>query len=263
MGARKKKSKASSKRRWGRRLIQSIILSLVVYGIVVGVMAIGSAVLLDRFVMPLLVMHGNESPIPDVVGSEFSQAATILRESGFDPRRMNDESHPEYQKGLVVNQDPPPGHLGKPSRPIRLVVSSGPANVTIPYITGYGCREALNMLSTAGLFVGDIIMYPRPGTPTGEVIATFPPSGTPLLIGGEVDLLIAEPGRDDCFIMPSFNGSNIGDTFRELRKRGIGISQRHYIRNSGEAEGTVLSVFPPPGYKICPGESVTVVVTSS
>jgi hypothetical protein len=63
--------------------------------------------------------------------------------------------------------------------------------------------------------------------------------------------------------MPDLTGRQVGDVFAELRRIGIGISKRMYVRGLGGNQGMVLSVIPPYGFQICTGESVAVAVKSS
>ena len=228
-----------------------------------GILIIGGMLVLNAVVMPRLIMTGVEHEVPAVTGIDFVQAASILREAGFRVRPGGQEPHPEWAKGVVVRQDPPAGARAKPSRVVTLVVSGGCARVTVPQLAQTGCREALTTLSALGLEVGDIIMVESNRAGVGHVIATMPREGEKLMIGDEVDILVAGPQRPTCYIVPDLMGRPIGDVFKELKQRGIGISKRMYVRGFGGREGTVLSVIPPQGFRICSGESISVAVSSS
>lgn len=246
-----------------KKWLRKAALYLAAYGLITGLLAGATALLLDSVIMPKLVKQGVESEIPDVTGMDYVAAAEILNDHGFDPRRVGEEPDPELPKGMVVSQEPAAGRMGKPLRPVRLVVSAGPAQVVVPAMIGLGCREALNKLTTRGLRTGDIIMAESHRTVVGKVLASTPREGTALLLGAEVDLLVAGPPHGAAYLMPSLEGRGVRETFRVLKGIGIGVSSRRYVRGSDEKEGTVLSIHPPPGFRICAGESVAVVVSSS
>ena len=118
-------------------------------------------------------------------------------------------------------------------------------------------------MTALGLSVGDIVLVTTERASVGEVLATAPPGGSRLIGDEEIDILVAGPPYATCYVMPELAGRPVGDVFAELRRIGIGISKRMYVRGLTGNEGTVLSVIPPHGFKICAGESVAVAVKSS
>jgi beta-lactam-binding protein with PASTA domain len=118
-------------------------------------------------------------------------------------------------------------------------------------------------MTALGLGVGDIILVETERASVGEVLATTPGGGSRLVKGEAIDILVAGPQRSTCYVMPDLAGKPVGEVFAELRRIGIGISKRMYVRGPGGNQGMVLSVFPPHGFKICTGESVAVAVKSS
>jgi beta-lactam-binding protein with PASTA domain len=118
-------------------------------------------------------------------------------------------------------------------------------------------------MTALGLGVGDIVLVATERASVGEVLATTPRGGSRLVGGGAIDILVAGPPHATCYVMPDLTGRPVGDVFTELRRIGIGISKRMYVRGLTGNEGMVLSVIPPHGFKICAGESVAVAVKSS
>jgi beta-lactam-binding protein with PASTA domain len=257
----RRKSGKGAQGREGR--VKRIPLFLVMYAVITGTFLITGAILLNRFVMPMLVMRGVEATVPDLHGVEFAEAAKTLRDAGFRARSGGEEPHATIREGLVVRQHPPGGSPAKPSRAVTLFVSSGPAHVIVPDLSGIGCREALATMTALGLDVGDIVMIGSERASVGEVVATTPSGGSRLVKGEPIDILVAGPPRAACYVMPDLAGRPVGDVFSELRRIGIGISKRMYVRGLGGNEGMVLSIFPPQGFQICAGESVAVAVKSS
>jgi beta-lactam-binding protein with PASTA domain len=217
---------------------------------------------LDRMVMPRLVLHGQEQPVPDISGLDFPAAADSLHARGFRAVIGGHEPHGEYPLGVIVGQEPPAGSLAKPSRTIRVILAAGPATIAVPVLSRMGCREAMAALSQAGLCVGDILMARAEWSSIGQVLATSPQEGESVLLGSEIDLLVAGPQQADCFIVPDFVGRLVGDVVQELRTSGIPLGLRTFVTGASAREGTVFSTDPPAGFRICKGESLSVVVAS-
>jgi len=246
-----------------KHLIRRFFLLSVYYFLTTGILVVAGILTLNRVVMPTLVKKGIELEVPELIGLEYSEAAQMVRDFDFRTRAGAREPHPKFASGVVIGQDPGSGEQAKPSRVITLTVSSGPAKVTVPSLIGMGCREALAILALSELEVGDIVMVEVDWEPVGQVLATAPSPGERLVLGEEVDILLSGSPEPTCYIVPDLLGLGIGDVFSELRRKGIGISRRMFVRGTGGKEGTVLSVMPPPGFKICRGESVSVAVRSS
>lgn len=236
---------------------------LVSYAMVTLCLIAGLLVALDRLVMPRLVQLGQERTIPDVVGLDYADAAETLRGAGFRASIKGHEHDAVRPMGSVVRQEPSAGSMAKPSRVVGVFLGAGPATVTVPALGRMGSREALAALEKSGLVPGDIIMTNAPWTAAaGHVLATYPPEGESVQLGREIDLLVAGPEEADCYVVPRFVGRRISDVAADLRTMGVLLGRRTYVRDTGALEGTVFSTDPPAGFRICRGESLSVVVAS-
>ncbi|MBN1424867.1 PASTA domain-containing protein [Candidatus Fermentibacteria bacterium] len=232
------------------------------YVVLTAIMVLGGLAAMDKTVMPLLVLHGRERPIPDVTGFEYPSAADSLRAAGFRPVIGGHEPDPVLPLGFVVRQEPLSGASAKPSRTVHLFLASGPARVAVPALARMGCREALVVLSQAGLRTGDIIMVQAGWGSVGQVLASHPAEGQSVLVDDEVHLLVAGPHAAECYIVPHLVGRPISEVVQRLRGDGIPLGRRTYVPDSGAPEGTVFATTPPAGFRICRGESLSVVLAS-
>ena len=73
-------------------------------------------------------------------------------------------------------QDPPPEMVLPPNTTVELVLSAGPAPVTVPDVVGLAEPFAEKIIEAAGIKVGSVDTV-RGGDEAGVVIATRPPSG--------------------------------------------------------------------------------------
>ncbi len=100
------------------------------------------------------VVHINVSRGPrpvqvvDVTDQPYANAASALKGQGFNVARVDSPS--DKPKGTVISEDPQPGTSQPKGTTITLTVSSGPAMVEVPDVTGMNQADAESTLAGAG-----------------------------------------------------------------------------------------------------------------
>jgi beta-lactam-binding protein with PASTA domain/predicted Ser/Thr protein kinase len=90
-------------------------------------------------------------PVPSVVGESLSQATHDLHAAGFNVNpNFVDNTAP---KDTVVGQDPPPGKSEPAGTFVKVNVSNGPPETTVPDVTGETAEQATQDLQNAGFHV--------------------------------------------------------------------------------------------------------------
>lgn len=95
--------------------------------ITLGVLVLGSVVVMDRCVMPAYTRHGQEVFLPDVTGMTLHEAGQKLAQQGVPIERV-DTLPSTLPVGRVIRQDPHGGMHIKRGRGVRLYVSGGEAH---------------------------------------------------------------------------------------------------------------------------------------
>jgi beta-lactam-binding protein with PASTA domain len=90
----------------------------------------------------------------------------------------------------VVWQDPPPDMVMPPGTAVQLVLSAGPAPVTVPDVVGLSQPYAERIVEAAGIKIGSVDIVGG-GQEAGVVLATRPPSGHGRPRGTTVDLVVS------------------------------------------------------------------------
>ncbi|MDR7278211.1 serine/threonine-protein kinase [Catenuloplanes atrovinosus] len=119
--------------------------------------------------------------VPSVIGKNVNEARAqlaalglnVLEERKDDPNRARDE---------VISQDPPDGAGAEPGADIRLTVSNGPPQVTLPRVVDRPCQEAKAQLEGMGLRVRTDV------NPNATVRFQNPAENTPVDPNAEVVL---------------------------------------------------------------------------
>jgi len=129
-----------------------------------------------------LVVSGgaNQVAVPPVENlSQANAQATLESDTyGFAVTVMTEE-HPTIPAGSATPPDPAAGTVVDKGSPVVLYVSSGPAKVTVPPLTGLTEAQAMAKLAELGL-VGQVTYQPlAAGNPNiGKVISQNVPSGS-------------------------------------------------------------------------------------
>jgi len=146
--------------------------------------------------------------VPEVRGSNYEDAADVLRKSNLVPQRVDvNDSH---TAGQVINQDPPAGASVKPGAPIRLTVANGKVKLPdVTKLTEQAARAKLNELGFTQIPSQPATV--REGFEPGQVMAMSPTPGIFYDPTTTITLTIAQPlppcGPDESSSSPAGSAS--------------------------------------------------------
>lgn len=139
----------------------------------------------------LTVSRGREmTDVPDVVGLSSEEAVQALEANGLKARLFEVPS--DEPEGTVVAQSPKDGQLAKGAT-VRLNVSAGREQATVPDVRGLSADEATSQLEAAGL--GASVFYVPSDQPRDAVVAQNPPAGATVAMGRKVRLNVSDGSR--------------------------------------------------------------------
>ncbi len=131
-------------------------------------------------------------PVPDVTDLGVMQATALLEASGFEVALDSVESG--VRAGRVAATFPEGGVMLPIPASVLVSVSTGPPLIAMPALAGLAEEEALVLLDSLGLSVGEIETRFRFGFNQGEVLEHFPPPDSLVAEGTEVRLVIGRRG---------------------------------------------------------------------
>lgn len=128
--------------------------------------------------------------IPRVAGLSRDRAEASLRRAGLAIGQVREQPGSQA-RGTVLSAQPEPGTVVPEGTAVELVVSAGPAELTMPDIVGRELVEARALIEQLGLAVGDTEVDSASMMPRGVVIYQSPAAGSSVLPGAVITLRVS------------------------------------------------------------------------
>jgi len=195
--------------------------------------------------------------VASVVGRSAAAAQRTLGAEGLRSRIVT-ESSAAVPADRVISQEPAAGELGDAGTAVRLVVSTGPAPVTLIDLRGYSREDAVRYLVSAKLAAKVQGRYDA--RPLGQVLDQRPPPGTAVPERSTIRLVVSK-GRSPVAV-PDLASLSLDDAKATLASRSLGLTIAERDQNDQIPAGVVISQVPAAGAKLSPGGTVAVVVSA-
>jgi eukaryotic-like serine/threonine-protein kinase len=206
----------------------------------------------------IIVSGGAASkPLMNVVGLSEANAAARLRKAGFKTTTKTEPSK-TAEAGQVIATEPPAeadvqeGHL------ITLVVSSGPAPVRVPDVTGQSLEAAEATLTNSELALGTITKRVSASQTAGTVLAQSPATGSSVRAGTKVNLTVAQAPKE--VEVPNVVGAAEAAATAALKHAGFKPKSEPHATTEQSQVGVVLEQSPVAGGHARKGTTVTIAV---
>ncbi|HMH58498.1 MAG TPA: Stk1 family PASTA domain-containing Ser/Thr kinase [Galbitalea sp.] len=126
--------------------------------------------------------------VPDLKGQSYDGASTALKKLGLDPVEQQVASS-TIAPGAVISTTPGSGSSVAPHTSVTVTVSSGPAALTVPDVTGLSVDAATAKLKQVGLKVGTTTAEDSQTVAAGMIVETNPAAGSSAKSGDSINLL--------------------------------------------------------------------------
>jgi serine/threonine protein kinase/beta-lactam-binding protein with PASTA domain len=131
--------------------------------------------------------------VPDISKQTLDEAKETLSAAGFETTTVTYEANADFEAGIVLSTNPAAGEMLATDQNIEIVVSSGPDNTTVamPKLIGKTQDKAEEILSDAGLGIGDVDYANSDKYSEGKVCAQNYAEGDKVVIGTKVDITLS------------------------------------------------------------------------
>ena len=177
-----------------------------------------------------------------------------IEEEGLIPQ-VRRVSNSDVEEGVVFAQNPTEGTRVDKETVVRIDVSSGKPEVTIPSVVGQTAEDAVAELTRAGL-VAQVVEV-NSDRDEGTVTAQSPSAGTVVVEGTQVRINVSKGPRP--VNVPNVVGLPYDQAASELQRAGFVVSR--IDEDSDQAAGIVTRQTPSGGSEGSRGSTVTVSVS--
>jgi serine/threonine-protein kinase len=179
-----------------------------------------------------------------VAGLTAAKATDRLHKAGFKAT-VKKQASTTVASGIVIGTEPSAGTEVQIGSTITVLVSSGPAPVRVPDLTGDSRRAAEAALANAELETGTVTQRVAANQQPGTVLSQSPGAGASVHAGDKVDLVVAQaPAQTP---VPNVVGQNEASAAAALGSAGFKpTTQSESVSDPGKV-GIVLKQNPAAG----------------
>ncbi len=195
--------------------------------------------------------------VPSILNLKLDVAEKTLEKEGLILQVVSSKYSETVPLDFIISQTPLPGEKVKEGTIVKAVISNGSKNVTVPNLVGKSFEDAVSILQSIGLSLGDI-SEKEDKSPVGTILAQDPKEGTLLPPNSEVKLTVS---LGQFVTMPNVIGMHVDDAKALLEKDGFRISHIDVDKNLKVYGNVVLYQYPMPGLKVRQGVEVRLKVS--
>jgi len=203
-----------------------------------------------------------EVQAPDVVGLPRTEAAAALSAAGLSVGVVTEQASDDVPVGLVMRQTPAAGAEVSAGTSVDLVLSTGPAPVTVPDVRSLTRSAAETALGNVGLAVGTVTQEPSATVPAGQVIRQTPEAGAELAAGAAVDLVLSTGPESTAVTVPDVRSLTRSAAETALGNAGLVVGAVTEEASATVPAGRVIRQTPEAGAAVATGTAVALVIST-
>jgi beta-lactam-binding protein with PASTA domain len=201
----------------------------------------------------ITVSNGKETvSVPSVIGKSQADAVSTLTNAGLIAKVFRVSSSKPVD--TVTGQDPPPGKTVEKGSPVRINVSSGPADITVPSVIGLPFDQASAALQNQGFAVSRKDVE---SDQAADTVVDQSPSGT-AKPGSTITLSVSKGPKTST--VPDVTSQDEQSARDTITASGFKVQVQHQDVTDPGLDGIVLSQNPTGGTQKPKGSTVTITV---
>jgi serine/threonine-protein kinase len=193
--------------------------------------------------------------VPPVERLSEVQAVREIHRAGLEVT-TDPEFSDRVKKGFAIRTVPGEGTTVTKGTRVRLLVSQGPEQVTVPDVTGLSRESAEARLRDEGLEVA--VQEQESDEPEGDVISQSPGAGTQVTRGARVTITVST-GRPKVDV-PDVVGMSEAKATARLSSAGLTPVRQEREVTDPTQDGVVIDERPGAGTEVDKGREVVIVV---
>lgn len=198
--------------------------------------------------------------VPNVAGLTQAAAQSALVAANLQVGNVSTAFDNNVPSGQVISQQPLAGASVPTGSTVDLVVSQGPAPVSVPSVVGLTQATADSTLLAVNLVTGSVTTIASNTVPAGQVISQNPSAGISVPQGSAVDLVISS--GPPLIATPNVVGLSQSAAQTALVAANLAVGSVSTASSNSVPAGNVISQNPPAGTAVAQGSAVDLVVSS-
>jgi len=223
-----------------------------------GIVAVLIAALAVALALALTSGGADTIPVPDVAGYDVPAATRAITDVGLKPAQRQEPSD-TVLAGVVIGSNPAAGTDVAKESTVTILVSTGPAQITVPSVLDQTVEQAMAALEKVGLQVTTVQVDSTKDI--GTVVKQDPKPGTTAASGDTITLSVSKGTTK--VAVPDVTGSDTATAKADIAQAGLTVgSVSEDDGTSGQSPGTVVSQDPSGGSSAAKGSSVSLIVAA-
>ncbi|MFA9422537.1 MAG: Stk1 family PASTA domain-containing Ser/Thr kinase [Sedimentibacter sp.] len=247
---KRNKTNKKDKKDKNKKITIAAILSALVIAIVGGIIVFNA------------IMYVPEVAVPNLLGRDEQEAEKIIEDLGLLFEVSDREYSSEYEEGKVLEQSVEEGTKLKENYPVKVVVSKGMKNITVPNLIGKYAIEAGLILAEEGLEEGRITEQNSDTYPAGQIIDQYPSANNPAQKDDNVDYVISTGPKVIYVKMPNLTGLEIETAKLLIIQNNLGVGEITQEPSEDVNAGLVMRQSVAPDQEVEQGASIWMTVSS-
>lgn len=225
---KKNKNKKASKKPMDRRTKMIIIIAAIAAVLVIGLIAVFASG----------AMGGKEVVVPTFKNMTLEEAQEAAKEYGLNVERGEDVVSEEVEKGRIVSQDPEKDTKVKEGSTVKVNISVGLGDGSVPPLIGKMENELSAYLDAVGYELGEVVSAAGE-EPEGTVIDQDPAAGSTAEKGTVINVVVSDGSKAKA-VVPFVTGMTLGDASAAILNAGLKVGKITYDYSDTYAEGEVM-----------------------
>lgn len=207
-------------------------------------------------------IFGSEVLVPELVGSDIKNANEEIKNTGLKLIVIAEQFHDDFEKDIIISQDPVAGQNVKEGREIKVILSKGQEEVRVPSVLGSNINDATLRIENEGLKVGNIQeIYDDKYSP-GVIISQQPEMGKIVNRASEVNLIISKGKQPNRVAMPDLKGMTLEAAKKKTEELGLIIKDVKKITSNEMFSDQIISQDISAGVMVEEGSEINITIST-
>ena len=199
--------------------------------------------------------------VPALTGLTETEALNKAKANNLIAVVSEYKTESNVEPGKVLEQDPESSTEVKKGTIIKLVVSKGEEQVSVPNLSNMTIENAKIQLNKLGLEIGEITKENSDNFEAGKIMQQHPDAGTSISKDSKVDVVISLGKKEELVEMVDLIGADISQASNKLKSIGLNIGNiEKKFSNSYDTNQVIWQQYDA-GKKLKKDSSIDVIIS--